>query len=84
MCVCACCPCIVSAHLQENLRDESCRVEPSVVHLTLDGVNGKERRRRNLLTVKIVDYAVNRQILVTVTPLFTVPFLNDAVCAQHW
>jgi len=40
------------------------------------------------LTVKIVNYAVNCQSLVTVTsfkpPLFTVPFLNDAVCAQHW
>jgi hypothetical protein len=39
------------------------------------------------LTVKIVNYAVNRHSLVTVTPflrsLFTVPFLNDAVCAQH-
>jgi hypothetical protein len=39
------------------------------------------------LTVKIVNYAVNCQSLVTVTsfkpPLFTVPFLNDAVCAQH-
>ena len=35
------------------------------------------------LTVKTVNYAVNRQSLVTVTPLFTVPFLNDAVCAQH-
>jgi len=39
------------------------------------------------LTVKIVNYAVNRQSLVTVTPLntivITVPFLNDAVCAQH-
>ena len=27
-----------------------------------------------ILTVKIVNYAVNRQRLVTVTPLFTVPF----------
>jgi len=48
------------------------------------------------LTVKIVNYAVNRQSSVTVTiygirytivygirSLFTVPFLNDAVCAQH-
>jgi len=35
------------------------------------------------LTVKIVYYAVNHQNLVTVTPLYTVPFLNDAVCAQH-
>jgi len=39
------------------------------------------------LIVKIVNYAVNRQSSVTVTPLFTivftVPFLNDAVCAQH-
>jgi len=40
-------------------------------------------------TVKIVNYTVNRQSLVTVTPfftisLFTVPFSNDAVCAQHW
>ena len=35
------------------------------------------------LTVKIVNDAVDGQSLVTVTPLFTVPFLNDAVCAQH-
>jgi hypothetical protein len=39
------------------------------------------------LTVKIVSYAVNRQSLVTVTPLFTVviygALLNYAVCAQH-
>jgi hypothetical protein len=38
------------------------------------------------LTVKIVNYAVNRQSLVTITrylrSLFTVPFLIDAVCAQ--
>jgi hypothetical protein len=47
----------------------------SVVHLTLDGVNGKWRWRRNYvkLTVKIVLWS-----------LLTVPFLNDAVCAQHW
>jgi hypothetical protein len=39
------------------------------------------------LTVKIVNYAVNRQSLVTVTPLFTIviygAIFNDAVCAQH-
>jgi len=33
------------------------------------------------LTVKIVNYAVNRRYSRL---LFTVPFLNDAVCAQHW
>jgi len=40
------------------------------------------------LTVEIVNYDVNRQSFVSVTsfkiPLFTVPFLNDAECAQHW
>jgi hypothetical protein len=39
------------------------------------------------LTVKIVIFAVNRQSLVTerryLRSLFAVPFLNDAVCAQH-
>ena len=39
------------------------------------------------LTVKIVNYAVNRQSLVTarryLRSLFTVPFLNDAVCAEN-
>jgi len=46
----------------------------SVVHLTLDGVNGKWRWRGNLCQIdgEIVNYAVNRQSLVTVTPLFTI------------
>jgi len=46
----------------------------SVVHLTHDGVNGKWRWRRNLRQIdgEIVNYAVNRQSLVTVTPLFTI------------
>jgi hypothetical protein len=47
-----------------------------------DGVNFVK------LTVKIVFHAVNRQSLVTVTPLITIviygAILNDAVCAQYW
>ena len=47
-----------------------------------DGVNYVK------LTVEIVNYAVNRQSLVTVTPLITIviygAIFESAVCAQHW
>ena len=44
------------------------------MHLTLDGVNVNDADGVIYvkLTVKIVNYAVNCQSLVTVTPLFTI------------
>jgi len=56
--------------------------------LTASMVNDADGVIHVNLTVKIVNYAVNRQSLVTITrylrSLFTVPFLIDAVCAQHY
>jgi len=50
------------------------RIYISVVHLTLDGlmVNDADGVIYVKLTVKIVNYVVNRQNLVTVTPLFAI------------
>jgi len=50
---------------------------PSVLctlRLTASMVNDADGVIYVKLTVKIVDYAVNRQSLVTVTPLFTIVF----------
>jgi len=67
-----------------------CSYAISVVHLTLDGVNGKWRWRRNSCQIDGEISKLRRQSSEFsdgkrryLWSLFTVPFLNDAVCAQH-